>query len=64
MENKKIAELVANKIYGIPDTETDFAIQLLVERLVIPENVNSYSVNDAKNYILNALSKKINVHVP
>ena len=57
MENKKIAELVSKKIYGVPQNETDFAIQLLIEKLVIPDNINSYTEVDAEKYILGALTK-------
>jgi hypothetical protein len=56
MENKKIAELVSKKIYGVAQNETDFAVQLLIEKLVIPDNINSYTAADAEKYILGALS--------
>lgn len=57
MEDEKIAELVSKKIYNVTENETDFAIQLLVEKLTIPQSVKSYTANDAKKYILEALSK-------
>jgi hypothetical protein len=57
MENKKIAELVAKKIYNFTENETDFAVQLLVEKLVMPDNVNSYTAADAEKYILGALTR-------
>lgn len=57
MENKKIAELVSKKIYNVTENETDFAIQLLVEKLTMPQSVKSYTADDAKKYILEALSK-------
>jgi hypothetical protein len=55
MENKKIAKLVAEKIYGVPQNETDFAVQLLIEKLAIPDNVNTYTAADAEKYILDVL---------
>lgn len=57
MENEKIAELVSKSIYDVAKNETDFAIQLLVEKLLIPYNIKSYTANDAKKYILEALTK-------
>ena len=57
MENKKIAELVAKKIYEVSQNETDFAVQLLIEKLVIPDNINSYTEADAEKYILGTLTK-------
>ena len=57
MEDKKIAELVSQKIYNVTETETDFAVQLLVEKLTIPQKVKCYTAGDAKKYILEALSK-------
>ena len=33
MENEKIAELVSKKIYNVTENETDFAVQLLIEKL-------------------------------
>lgn len=55
MENQKIAELVSKKIYNVSETETDFAVQLLIEKLIIPEDVKIYTTDDAKKYILEAL---------
>ena len=59
MENEKIAELVSKKIYNVTENETDFAVQLLIEKLTIPQDVNSYTADDAKKYILEALSKNV-----
>lgn len=57
MENKKISELVSKKIYDVVQNETDFAVQLLIEKLVIPDNINSYTAADAEKYILGALTR-------
>jgi hypothetical protein len=57
MENEKIAELVSKKIYNVIENETDFAVQLLIEKLTIPQDVKSYTADSAKKYILEALSK-------
>lgn len=57
MENEKIAELVSKKIYNVTENETDFAVQLLIEKLTIPKDVKSYTADDAKKYILETLSK-------
>jgi hypothetical protein len=57
MENEKIAELVSKKIYNVTENETDFAVQLLIEKLTIPQYVKSYTADDVKKYILEALSK-------
>lgn len=57
MENEKIAELVSKKIYNVSENETDFAIQLLVEKLTMPQSVKSYTADDTKKHILDALSK-------
>lgn len=57
MENERIAELVGKKIYNVTENDTDFAFQLLVEKLTMPSDVKSYTEGDAKRYILEALSK-------
>jgi hypothetical protein len=59
MKNKKIAELVGKKIFEPSEDETDYAIQLLVEKLTMPSDIKSYSAKEAEKYILNALSKKV-----
>lgn len=38
-------------------TETEFAIQLFVERMVCPVNNESYSEKQMKNWILEKLNK-------
>ena len=57
MEHEKIAELLAEKIYYPAKTEADIAVCLLVEELAIPKQVKRYTLDDAKSYILVALSK-------
>ena len=58
MKNKKIAGLMAKKLYGPSLDETDFAFQLFVEKVVMPPNVKSYTDKDMKIWILDFLSKK------
>lgn len=55
MENEKIAELISKKIYNVAKDETDFAIQLIIEKLIIPDDVKSYTADDAKKFILKSL---------
>ena len=58
MKNEKIAELVAKKVYGDNSEKTDFAIQLLIEKLVLAKDIASYTELDMKEAILNVLKKK------
>ena len=57
MENNKIAKLVSKKLYNPTVGETDFAIQLLIEKLVLPNDTIGYTDVTLEKYIL----KKIGV---
>jgi hypothetical protein len=57
MEIEKIAELISEKLYNPTETDTDFAFQLLIEKLIVPDGVCAYSKEDMKKWIINALSK-------
>ena len=58
MENEKIAELISERLYGLTASETDFAFQLFVEKIVLPFSVRSYTNLDMKRYVLLALEKR------
>ena len=57
MKNKKIASLVANYVFNTSTTDRDFAVQLFVEKLVLPEGCESYSIGVLKEAILKKLEK-------
>ena len=58
MKNKEIAQLLAMKIFGPAKTQTDLAVQLFIEKLSMPDDVVGYTVEEAEQYILQALELK------
>lgn len=58
MENEKIAELIAERLYNPTASETDFAFQLFIERFVIPQGETSYNNLTMKTWVLDALNKR------
>ena len=52
MKDKTIARLIAEKVYNPCRDDTDFAIQLFIERTVIPHGIDSYTADDVKKWIL------------
>jgi hypothetical protein len=63
MENDQIAELIANEVYKSNHNDTDFAIQLFIEKFALPVGVGGYTKDDLKRYILLSLEKKDNAIV-
>ena len=61
MTNKKIAELMARKLYNPSENETEYAFQLFVERLLIPYNVSNYTEERMREWIVNCLNGKDHV---
>lgn len=55
MDKEKIAELISERMYNPSLNETDFAFQLLVEHLIVPKDKKSYSKEDIKNYVIDAM---------
>ncbi len=49
--DKKVAKLLASKVYGIQATDEDFAVQIFIETLVLPKNKTYYSENEMIEYI-------------
>lgn len=60
MNNQKIARVVADLVYKPKNSEEDtlFAVQLLVEKLFIPKEIESYGLEQIENYLLSALDDK------
>ncbi len=57
LTNEQIAELIANEVYNPSMTETAFAFQLFVERMVCPPNCDAYSDDEMKKWILQKLEE-------
>jgi hypothetical protein len=58
MENDTIAELIGKKVYKPNHNDTDFALQLFVEKFALPVGVNGYTKDDLKRYVLLSLKNK------
>lgn len=48
MENEQIANLMAEKMYGPSTTDTEFAFQLFVEKIVLPIDRDGYTHDEIK----------------
>jgi hypothetical protein len=57
LTNKQIADLIATDVYNPSMTETEFAFQLFVERMVCPPNCDAYSDDEMKTWILQKLEE-------
>jgi hypothetical protein len=58
MDNQEIAKRVTNMIFKPKEEESDlFAVQLFVEKVVLPNNVNTYTKNELESRIINYLQE-------
>jgi hypothetical protein len=58
MKNEDIAKLLADHCYNPQNNDFGFAVQLFVEKTVLPENLKSYNKKQMEEYILNYLKEK------
>lgn len=60
MKNQEIAKIVAKMVYEPKKSNKDpmFAIQILVEKLFIPEDLNFFGLEEIETYLLLALESK------
>ena len=57
MTNEKIAELLGKLCYDAHEKETDYAVQLFVERVVLPKSIISYNAEVMQEFILKYLNE-------
>jgi len=58
MDNKTIAELLANLCYKPKQSYSgEFAAQIFVENIVLPEYLDNYTEKELERYILEFLEK-------
>ena len=55
MTNERIAKQLARKVYGTQRNTTDEAVQLFVEKVVLPADCESYTEAELYEYILTKL---------
>lgn len=58
MTNNEIANKVAEKLYRPNLDDIDYATQLLIEKLIIPESILTYTKDVVEKLILEELDKK------
>ena len=58
LRDTDVAKLIAERLYAIPKNKTEFAFQLFIESLVLPENCEAYTDTELENYIYNFMKKK------
>ena len=59
MNNKTIAELLANLCYKPKQNYSgEFAAQLFVEKVVLPDEIGSYTEKDIEELILGYLNRR------
>jgi hypothetical protein len=52
MENKEIAKRISEMVWKNYEDNDIFAVQLFVEKICLPEGVQSYTQEDLEEYIL------------
>ena len=57
LTNKQIADLIGKEMYNPSLTETEFAFQLFVERMVRPPNCDAYTDIEMKEWVLKKLEE-------
>lgn len=57
MTNEQIAKILAELAYKNNDSDEDFAVQLFIEEMVLPEHVEDYSEKSMEEYILAKLEE-------
>lgn len=57
MDNKEIAQRISEMIIKNYTGDDTFAVQLFVEKVCVPEEVQSYSQQELKEHILKYLNK-------
>jgi hypothetical protein len=56
MSHEEIAHYISQRVYNPCRTYGDFALQLFVEKTVLPDDCNSYSGDEMRVYILDFLN--------
>lgn len=60
MDDIKIAEVISNEMFKAhEDNSFEFAVQLFVEKTVLPKTIDSYSKENMKNYIYQFLNTAV-----
>ena len=68
LTDKKVAKLMAKQLYyptsktNFIDENTAFAFQLFIEKLVIPEETDSYDDVELEKYILKFMKNTDEIH--
>ncbi|HUS49396.1 MAG TPA: hypothetical protein VMZ91_04485 [Candidatus Paceibacterota bacterium] len=55
MKSKKIARIIGKKMFDPSETDVEFAFQLFVEKIVMPEGIEGYTDKDMEEWVLKAL---------
>lgn len=58
MDKNKMSNLLGEFLYGVRKNETELAIQLFIEGIVVPDNCESYSKEEIKKFISEYLESK------
>lgn len=51
LNDSQVAKLIASKVYNATITDEDFAVQVFVEALVLPKDVEAYGEESMCEYI-------------
>ena len=58
MNNQEIAKKVTNIVFKPKEEESDlFAVQLFVEKVILPNNINTYTKGELEIRIINYLQE-------
>ena len=55
MDNNEIARIIGEKMYSPNLNTAEFAFQLFVEKIVMPEGIESYTDKQMEEWVLKAL---------
>ncbi|MER2005958.1 MAG: hypothetical protein ABS939_00780 [Psychrobacillus sp.] len=52
MKNEEIAKLLGNHCFNANTSDLDYAVQLFIEKVVLPKEVDGYNAEEMGKYIL------------
>jgi hypothetical protein len=57
LTDRDVATILAKKIFYTNTKKEDFALQLFIEQLVLPEDCNSYGLDELTEYIMDFMGE-------
>jgi len=55
LTDRDVARIIAKRVYKNNTTKDDYALQLFIESLVLPDGVGSYNADELTEYIMDLM---------